>query len=166
MKTILVAFFTFIVVSVYSQDYVNAIGLRGGITQGLTYKQFFTSNDAVDFIGSFYLGGMNFTALYERHKNDIFEVDNFAFFYGIGAHVGLFDGDRNHRWFTDSSDWTSYHVVVGVDFVVGVEYSFDEIPLSLSIDVIPSINVLGHLGYWQRGAISVRYIIGNTNSSF
>ena len=51
-----------------------------------------------------------------------------------------------------------YEVITGIDGVAGIEYTFDEIPINISLDIVPSINVIPYVGYWQRGAISVRYV--------
>jgi hypothetical protein len=165
MKKYILILIFFSSIGVYAQDYQNAIGIRGGITQGITFKHFFKTADAGDFVGAFYRGGMYVMALYERHQFDIFDVDNLAFFYGGGLHVGYFDGNSNLNWFSDPEQWGSYHVVFGVDLVVGVEYTFDEIPLNISLDIKPAVNFIGHFGYWQGGALSVRYIFGSTTPS-
>jgi hypothetical protein len=47
---------------------------------------------------------------------------------------------------------------VGVDGVVGIEYTFDEIPINLSLDIVPSFHVFPFVQYWQRGALSIRYV--------
>ena len=42
---------------------------------------------------------------------------------------------------------------------LGLEYTFDEIPLNLSLDLLPSINLIGSTGWGGiNGALSVRYV--------
>ena len=155
-KLIVLLGILFLGYGVYAQDYGTAIGLRGGETQGITLKQFVGGSSAFDFILGTHHYGLNFTALYEIHSLDVFGVDNLALFYGFGGHVGLYSaGNYPSYW----SDYSGSATLIGIDGVVGVEYTFDEIPISLSLDIVPSINILPYLGYWQRGALSIRYVL-------
>ena len=49
--------------------------------------------------------------------------------------------------------------VIGVDAVFGVEYTFDEIPLNICIDIMPNLNLVGYVGpnFFVSG-ISARYV--------
>jgi hypothetical protein len=49
--------------------------------------------------------------------------------------------------------------VVGLDGILGLEYSFVGIPINISVDWKPAFNFAGHSGFWaDGGAISIRYI--------
>ena len=135
-------------------QYKSAVGLRGGVAQGITLKTFVGGSSAFDlFIGS-HFRGLNFTALYELHSHTAFGIDNLSLFYGFGGHIGVYNST------TWPGGWGTYSSgpVIGVDGVVGIEYTFDEIPINLSLDIVPSINILPGVWYWQRGALSIRYV--------
>ncbi len=153
-RIIIILSFTLLAALVSAQDYNAAVGFRGGESQGITLKAFVGGSSAFDFILATHYHGINFTVLYEIHKGDIFGVDNLALFYGFGGHVGLY----NSAYWPWASTAYSSGPVIGIDGVLGVEYTFDEIPINLSLDIVPSFNVIPYFGYWQRGALSIRYV--------
>ena len=52
-------------------------------------------------------------------------------YYGVGAHVGMWDADD-----VDGKIW------LGVDAVIGLELKFPSVPLALSLDYRPGFNLL------------------------
>ncbi len=153
-RIILVVIFAIILIGVSAQDYKSAIGVRGGFVQGGSFKTFVGGNSAFDLIFGAYYSAANFTVLYEIHQHDVFGVDNLALFYGFGAHVGYYN---SASWPTQ---WGVYNsgTLIGIDGVVGVEYTFDEIPINISADIVPSFNLIPDFRFVQRGAISIRYV--------
>jgi hypothetical protein len=142
-----------------AQDYNTGIGLRGGLSNGLTIKHFISSNTALEGIISSRWRGVELTGLYEIH-NRAFQVDRLNWYYGLGAHVGFWDGDYTYRY--GPRNWGEpgrSYTVAGIDFILGLEYNFTEIPFNLSIDWKPAWNFVGYSGFWaDGGAISIRYI--------
>lgn len=138
---------------VKAQDYINSVGFRAGLSQGLTFKHFLTRTDAVDGILAMRWGGFHLTGLYERHT-PAFDVDDLYFYYGAGAHIGFWDGNAN-PWFDDNTGYT----VIGIDGVIGLEYIFQEIPFNLGLDWKPALNIIGTTGFWgDELALSFRFI--------
>lgn len=136
-----------------SQDYMNSIGLRGGLSTGVSFKHFISTTDAVEGILTSRWSGVNVTGLFERHTG-AFDVDALYFYYGGGAHIGFWDGDTN-PWFDDGNNYT----VLGIDGIIGLEYVFSEIPFNISLDYKPGFNIIGYTGYWgDEMAISFRYM--------
>ncbi len=132
-----------------AQDYENAIGFRAGLSNGITFKHFITTNDAAEGILSTRWGGFNLTGLFERHTT-AFDTDGLYFFYGGGAHLGSF----NNSWFLDNSS----HIVIGIDGILGLEYVLPDLPLNASLDWKPGFNLIGYTGFWgDELALSVRY---------
>lgn len=80
-------------------------------------------------------------------------------YVGGGAHIGFFD-DRYHVGWGTSTGRT--YTVIGVDGIIGLEYVFADIPINISADWKPAINLVGHNNnsyFWgDNGALSVRYI--------
>jgi len=136
-----------------AQDYNTGIGFRGGFSNGLTVKHFVSSKDALEGILTSRWHGFNITGLYEIH-NQAFDTPGLKWYYGFGGHIGFWDGHYN-PWFHNSSTYT----VIGVDGIIGMEYSFDEVPINLGLDWKPGLNLIGYTGFWaDELALSVRFI--------
>jgi hypothetical protein len=137
------------------KDYNSAIGVRGAPASGITFKHFTAANKNYELILTTRWEGFNLTGLYEINQV-AFDSENFNFFYGFGGHVGFWDTYNDHPWFDD--DVT--HVVAGVDGIIGLEYTFNEIPFNISIDWKPAFNIINHTGFWaDEVGFSVRYVI-------
>lgn len=138
---------------VQAQDYNTGIGVRGGFSNGLTIKHFLNSNAAVEGLLSTRWHGVNITGLYEIH-NQAFQTPRLNWYYGIGGHLGFWDGSKNHPWFNDGS-----YTVVGIDGIIGLEYNFEPIPFNISLDYKPALNLIGYTGFWgDEVAFSLRFI--------
>ncbi|NNF01102.1 MAG: hypothetical protein HKN22_00315 [Bacteroidia bacterium] len=149
----LIILFLFTVLSVQAQDYNTGIGLRFGSSNGITVKHFVSQKAAVEGILSSRWRGFKITGLYEIH-NHFFDVNNMTWYYGFGAHIGFWDGDR--AWWGD--DGKTY-TVIGVDGIIGLEYTFTEVPIGLSLDWKPELNLVGYSGFWgDSGGLSIRYV--------
>ena len=137
----------------YSQDYRTGVGLRAGFANGLTIKHFIGERSAAEFLFASRWHGLEITGLYEIHHN-AFEISRLNWYYGIGAHVGFWNGNYT-PWGTNGNSYT----VIGIDGILGIEYNFGELPFNLGIDWKPAFNVVGYTGFWgDGGAISLRYI--------
>lgn len=136
-----------------AQDYKTGLGLRGGFSNGLTIKHFIGGKAALEGIASTRWRGFDITGLYEVH-NTAFDVDHLKWYYGGGAHIGFYDGN-NTTWGTAGSTYT----VIGIDGILGIEYSFSEVPINIGLDWKPSFNIVGYSSFWpDGGALSIRYI--------
>jgi hypothetical protein len=155
-KIVMTCLIVFCLVSVtLAQDYKTGIGLRGGFANGLTIKHFTGEKSAFEFLLASRWRGFEITGLYEIH-NQAFNTERLRWYYGFGAHIGFWNGDYTYRyWGTQGNNYT----VVGIDGILGLEYSFTEVPINLGIDWKPAFNFVGYQGFWaDGGAISIRYI--------
>jgi hypothetical protein len=155
MRLSILVLFT-LLISTFSnaQDYQTGLGLRGGTANGITVKHFLGESDAVEGIFSSRWRGFSITGLYERHML-AFQEPGLKFFYGGGGHIGFWDNDRG-PW--DDDDFNDGDGVIGVDGIIGLEYTIDQIPLNIGIDWKPGFNLIGHTGFWGDGiGLSVRY---------
>ncbi|MDZ7777567.1 MAG: hypothetical protein U5L09_19115 [Bacteroidales bacterium] len=75
--------------SATAQQYDKAIGLRGGLYNGITYKQALSSSSYLEGIASFRWGGFMVTGLYEIVRPLDANTPALDWYYGFGAHVGL-----------------------------------------------------------------------------
>lgn len=149
-KTLVFTVFSLLSMCAFSQkNYNSALGLRFGANNtnfvtGVTGKHFLSDKDALEGIVNFgFTRNSNFvsiTGLYERHAT-LFGVPEINGFYGAGGGLGF----------------TGNGVSVGIDGITGVEYSFLEIPINVSIDVKPYLTVVPEVFLTFNSAFSVRY---------
>jgi len=153
MKKLLTIAILFVVLTITlnAQDYRTSLGIRAGVPYGLTVKHFLSEQNAFEGILASRWGGFVITGLYEN-EHWTGEYPGLNWFWGVGAHIGFWDN-------TPYFNHVNSNAVLGVDGVVGLEYTFDEIPLNLAIDLLPSVNLIGSSG-WNgiNGALSFRYV--------
>jgi hypothetical protein len=135
------------------QDYRTSLGVRLGYPYGLTVKHFISKRNALEGIVASSWGGFVITGLYEN-EHWTGKYPGLNWFWGVGVHAGFWDAiDHPHI------DDTYTGSVIGADFIAGLEYTFDEVPVSLSIDLLPTFNLIGYTGWGGLcGAISARYV--------
>jgi hypothetical protein len=134
------------------QEYKTALGLRGGFSSGITIKHFKNYKAAFEGLLTSRWQGFSVTGLYEIH-HQAFDVSHLTWYYGGGAHLGFYNGD-----YVSWGRYGSAYTVVGLDGILGLEYTFQEIPINLGIDWKPALNLVGYSGLWSEGGISVRYV--------
>jgi hypothetical protein len=152
-KLVLISIFFTIALSLSAQDYRTSLGVRGGLPSGLTIKHFLNKNNALEGIMALSYGGFVVTGLYEFEKwTGIYPSLNW--YIGAGAYAGFWDAGDNPNLpdtFTGS--------VIGIGLVGGLEYTFDEIPLNLALDILPTFNLAGTSGWGgMSGGLSIRYV--------
>jgi len=151
MKKIIVFLFALSPILFFAQtDYSSAIGLRGGSTFGVTYKVLLDSEKYIELIANYDNENFGASALYEIPKILSKQLN---WYYGFGASAGFGNDEDN-----------DFGVAVGVSGIVGIEYIFKEIPINLSIDYLPTLNLInindGDDAFEKRNfALSVRYIL-------
>ena len=136
---------------VQAQDYKQAVGLRGGLFKGVTYKNFISNQTAIEGILHTRWQGWELVGLVEYH-NEIGSEPNFLWFYGYGAHIGFYDA-KYTQW---SSAGT--YTVLGIDGIIGLEYDIPRVPIAIGLDWKPTFNLVGYSGFFgDGGAFFVRY---------
>lgn len=153
-KIILIACAAIFSMTSHSQAYETGIGLRGGLSNGITVKHFIGSDVALEGILHTRWRGFGITGLFEIHAN-AFGVDELFWYYGGGGHIGFYPYYDNSPFDDEFSGNTT---VIGVDGILGIEYNIREIPINVSVDWKPTVNLIGLSGpYLDGGALSVRY---------
>ena len=138
----LVAVITF---SASAQAYKKAIGIRLGpnsaaVTAGFTGKYFLNEKAAVEAIIGIN-NGLGICGLYELHF-PIDAVHNLSWFAGAGGYVAF------------RSSTTS----VGAAGIIGLDYKFDQIPLNISLDWKPELNLISNIAFESSGiGLSARF---------
>ena len=152
--TITILLFILLVSAGKAQDYHTGLGLRASVSPGISVKHFFTTNMAGEGILTVRWGGFNATGLAEWHLS-VFDTEGFYFFYGGGAHVGVWDSGKDYYGSTTGGTT----LFLGVDGIVGLEYAFLDIPLSISLDWKPGMNIISDFGFFFDDlALSFRYL--------
>lgn len=131
---------------VSAQDYRFAIGVRLSnatptLNNSITGKYFITERSALEGIVSF---GSRFGigGLLEIYKP--FSVQGLSWFYGGGAYVGFQDGNT----------------YLGPTGILGMDYKFMNIPLNISIDWKPELDIIPDINFVPDAfALSVRFTL-------
>ena len=148
--------FTMALSEMNAQNYNSAIGAKLGYGLVGSYKKFLNEKSAIDlFAGLRWGNGLAAGAYYELHY-DIASVDRLQWYWGGGASI-IFSNYVNKSY-----------MELGVAGVVGLDYSFEDIPLNLSVDWAPTIvvwstwnDVWGGYNPFRGGygALTARYIL-------
>ncbi|MBI3235373.1 MAG: hypothetical protein HYZ42_15280 [Bacteroidetes bacterium] len=123
-----------------SYTYKNAIGIRGGVTSGLTFKHFMNQSTTIEGIVSAWPYNFQLTGLYEKYSNT--SVPGLNFYYGAGGHIRT--GDYNTTVYHFKREVIMYRngeTGIGVDGILGLEYKIKPIPFAISLDVKPFLEV-------------------------
>ena len=157
MKKLLFALLIFTTFETAAQNYNSAIGLRGGVDSGITYKAKLNDFSAAEGIASFRYRGVVVTGLYTIQNDWDIKGEPFQWYYGGGGHVGLFNSRNNSNGFGNSFDGG---VIIGLDGIIGMEYTFPAAPINISLDYKPAFNLVGDVGFWWDGfSLGVRYVL-------
>ncbi len=130
------------IVGAKAQSYGLAIGVRGGLPGGLSAKQMMNGGvyglEAI--VGFDYERNLNIGGLFEYQ----FYINRSTNWY-LGAGGAMIFGEKN--------------VGAGVDFVAGIEWTFDNYPLNLAFDWKPRYVIFDQKLAWYQSAVSIRYTL-------
>lgn len=140
--------------SAQPQLYHTAIGLNAGYNYGITLKHYLSAKNMVEGIANFNYGP-GLTVLYEFNHRHPFNIDEFDWFYGLGAHAKFVNGKRANPFYAD----VKTHVTLGIDAILGLEYTFKDIPVNLGLNIKPELNFTTSNLFWFDGALTIRYVL-------
>lgn len=130
-----------------AQLYERSIGVRLGYTSGITGKVIKNNRAAIEGILGFRQGGMQVYALVESYKPLIVTPKaKWMMYFGGGGHLGYINGfDKVRHWSNSygyywEEIWIS-GMVIGIDGVIGTDYTFPKVPISLSLEFKPYFEV-------------------------
>ncbi|MFY0599207.1 MAG: hypothetical protein JXR03_06015 [Cyclobacteriaceae bacterium] len=164
---VFLAAFLLIAISGNAQQYEQSGGIRMGHTSGLTYKKFIHKEEAVEFLLSGRKNGIQVTGVYTFHKPmEVSFNENFYVYYGVGVHVG-YEKYNNLRKIATSFDPPRFeqeednYIVMGADAILGIEYRWLSVPVTVGFDIKPYFNFIGmrysRVKFWDA-ALSVKYV--------
>ena len=142
-----------------SNTYNTAIGIRGGVTSGLTIKHFTSNTAAVEGILGLWNNGLSATVTFQRYV-PAFEVDGLSWYYGMGGHIAIetgtvITGSRGERVL----GYERNALGLGVDGILGIEYKIPPIPFAVSIDMKPfaEVNTNGGIGVSLDPGLGIKF---------
>jgi hypothetical protein len=147
MKKIIIASFAsvciFFVGTSSAQTYKTGLGIRlssapAMVNNSISVKHFLTDRSAIEALFSFG-DPLSLGALYEIHKP--FSAEGIQWYYGGGGYVGFvkeFDVNKNKN---------ETNVNFGAQGVLGLDYKFVNIPLNLSLDWKPELNLVSDINF-------------------
>jgi len=142
------------------QSYNTAIGIRGGETAGLTFKQSLSSGKAFEGIIGFWPHGFSVTGLLEKVNET--SVSGLNWYYGAGGHLSTFSSRRwyyrDHPYYYRRG-YNYNYIGLGIDFIVGLEYKIPTIPFALSLDLKPygEVSNYGHTYFSLDPGIGIKF---------
>jgi hypothetical protein len=131
-----------------AQDYKTALGVRlssdqAMVNNSISLKHFLNERSAIEVLLSF-SDPLAIGALYEIHK-PFTATGGLKWYYGGGAYVG----------FGNSANF-------GAQGVLGLDYKFSNIPLNLSLDWKPELNLVSDINFEPAAVgFTVRFTFGN-----
>jgi hypothetical protein len=155
LLTLMVALFC-TVQSLSAQDYKSAIGLRLGYPISVSYKTFISEPGAVEIYAGFrgyaFYNYFLVGAMYQHHF-PIGSVPGLKWYVGGGLNALFYNYDAG---FVGDGGFG-----LGINGAVGLDYKFENIPLNLSVDWLPTVYISGYLSGFGGGlgALSARYTL-------
>jgi hypothetical protein len=126
-----------------AQEYKTALGVRlsssaAMVNNSISLKHFLTETSAIEALFSFG-DPVALGALYEVHKP--FSTDGIQWYYGGGGYIS-FGKTYNVAKARNESD-----VQFGAQGVLGLDYKFVNLPLNLSLDWKPELNLVSDINF-------------------
>lgn len=126
-----------------AQDYKTALGVRLSSSQAMvnnsiTLKHFLSEKTAIEAMLS--LGDpLAVGALVEIHKP--FATSGLQWFYGAGGYLGFV------KTYNPNLDKNDTDVNLGAQGILGLDYKFANLPLNLSLDWKPELNIVTDINF-------------------
>ena len=157
--------------------YDIAVGVRIGYLSGITVKHFLDESAAIEglvtttgfrnttgFTGYFATGLFQLHKYIQPPKSLVIGRPDLHWIFGVGSHLGYFDGADYYRNFRDFGTNVK-QISTGIDLQIGIEARFKVVPIAVAFDFKPfyDINFLGPSfnDYFLDGSISLRYVFDN-----
>lgn len=150
MKQLLISLLIVLPGLIPAQEYTGSVGVRGGLSSGITFKGFMNEFNAIEAILSHRDEGVQLTILLEKYKPALMSrYENFSIYYGIGAHIGYTKWHQRIEAPEQVYGHPTYSYkrrsspVLGADGIVGIEYRMDRAPFAFGLDVRPFVELFG-----------------------
>lgn len=129
--------------SLHAQEYKTALGVRLSSSQAMvnnsiTLKHFLNERSAIEALFSFG-DPLALGALYEVHKP--LSTAGLQWFYGGGAYLAFVKN------YDPNKDRNETEANFGAQGVLGLDYKFANLPLNLSLDWKPELNLVNDINF-------------------
>ena len=129
--------------SASAQAYKTGIGVRlssaqAMVNNSISLKHFLNEKAAIEVLFSFG-DPLAIGALYEVHKP--FSSEGLQWFYGGGGYLGFV------KSWNPNKNRNETDVNVGAQGVIGLDYKFANLPLNLSLDWKPELNMVSDINF-------------------
>lgn len=126
-----------------SQSYKTAVGVRlsssaAMVNNSISLKHFLNERSAIEALFSFG-DPIALAGLYEVHKP--FSTEGLQWFYGGGGYIGFV------KTWNPAKNQNETDVNFGAQGVIGLDYKFTNIPLNLSLDWKPELNLISDINF-------------------
>ena len=126
-----------------AQSYKTGIGVRlssaqAMVNNSISLKHFLNEKSAIEVLFSFG-DPLAIGALYEVHKP--FSSEGLQWFYGGGGYLGFV------KSWNPNKNRNETDVNVGAQGVLGLDYKFVNLPLNLSLDWKPELNLVSDINF-------------------
>lgn len=146
-----------------AQQFKHAIGARLGSPLSVSYKTHLNETNAIELTaGTRGFSGYrwwNVSAAYQIHRPlNIDGVDGLQYYFGAGASAFL--------WSFDEVFFDETTTTFGAQGYLGAQYTFDNTPISITVDWIPTLffNGFGSGFGGSYGGVGIRYVLGDSSS--
>jgi hypothetical protein len=137
--------------------YKFGIGARAGFYLGLTGKYNFDRQSSIEVIGETRRKGVLLTGLYEYHITLEGVDDALRLYLGAGAHAAYLSSSYINT--VPGGATRREGLAFGLDAIVGLEYTFPNIPINISIDYKPAFHIWDRLRVSSDNfGLAVRYV--------
>ena len=136
-------FTTAIAFAASSQSYKTAVGVRlsssaAMVNNSISLKHFLNERSAIEALFSFG-DPLALAGLYEVHRP--FSTEGLQWFYGGGGYIGFV------KTWNPAKNQNETDVNFGAQGVIGLDYKFANIPLNLSLDWKPELNLISDINF-------------------
>lgn len=143
-RYLLIVVFLLATFQVFSQEYKQAAGIRAGLTAGFEYRVYTDDLNSFRFLVGARERGMIGHVLREFHRYELFDFsDQVSFVFGAGLHAGYERWDQQYVTYNSVYYKTRTAAVAGLDGLAGIEYMFNEVPVSVGFEAKPYFDLFG-----------------------
>lgn len=126
-----------------AQDYKTALGVRlsssaAMINNSVSFKQFISDKTAIEAYFSFG-DPLALGAMLEFHKP--LAPAGLRYYYGFGGYLGFI------KTTNPATQKTTTDPNIGAQGVIGLDYKFSNVPLNLSLDWKPELNIVSDINF-------------------
>lgn len=145
--------------TVIAQQYKSALGVRlsnnaAVVNNAISFKHFLTEKAALEGLLSF-SDPVAIGLLFEVHKP--FNTPGLQWYYGGGGYIAFGDVAKSATGTASEKGRKNF----GAQGVIGLDYKFENLPLNLSLDWKPELNIIREINFEPAAiGLTARFTFG------